>query len=109
MAFTTGRIASRSSSSTWAVAPSTCRWSRCFDGVVEVRASAGDNRLGGEDFNDVVMRLARETIDPADGLAGGARADRFEAVWRAAAERCRRTLSEAEEALFRIVWVGKEH
>ncbi|EZP54842.1 molecular chaperone HscC [Sphingomonas sp. RIT328] len=80
-----------------------------FDGVVEVRASAGDNRLGGEDFNDVVMRLARETIDPADGLAGGARADRFEAVWRAAAERCRRTLSEAEEALFRIVWDGKEH
>lgn len=80
-----------------------------FDGVVEVRASAGDNRLGGEDFNDVVMRLARETIDPADALAGGARADRFEAVWRAAAERCRRTLSEAEEALFRIVWDGKEH
>ena len=25
-----------------------------FDGIIEVRASAGDNRLGGEDFNEIV-------------------------------------------------------
>lgn len=45
-----------------------------FDGIVEVRASAGDNRLGGDDFSSVVTQLARpkldaesafETIEPA--------------------------------------------
>ena len=30
-----------------------------FDGIIEVRASAGDNRLGGEDFNQVLIDLGR--------------------------------------------------
>ena len=30
-----------------------------FEGVIEVRATAGDNRLGGEDFNEVLIDLAR--------------------------------------------------
>ena len=28
-----------------------------FNGIIEVRASAGDNRLGGEDFNDIIVNL----------------------------------------------------
>ncbi|MFM2417881.1 MAG: hypothetical protein RL385_2604, partial [Pseudomonadota bacterium] len=29
-----------------------------FDGIVQVRASAGDTRLGGEDFNDALLQIA---------------------------------------------------
>lgn len=79
-----------------------------FDGVVEVRASAGDNRLGGEDFNDVVVGLARARIDP-DGTLGGARKSLLAEVMRAAAERTRRALSDADEAPFDTVWDGQAH
>ena len=33
-----------------------------FEGVIEVRASTGDNRLGGEDFNDVLVALMQESF-----------------------------------------------
>jgi molecular chaperone HscC len=79
-----------------------------FDGVVEVRASAGDNRLGGEDFNDVVIGLARARIDP-EGTLGGARKSLLAEVMRAAAERTRRALSDADEAPFDIVWDDQAH
>ncbi|MCA9561019.1 MAG: Hsp70 family protein, partial [Myxococcales bacterium] len=36
-----------------------------FEGVVEVQASAGDNRLGGEDFTDAVVRWALDDVDPS--------------------------------------------
>lgn len=79
-----------------------------FDGVVEVRASAGDNRLGGEDFNDVVVGLARARIDP-EGTLGGARKSLLAEVMRAAAERTRRALSDTDEACFDIVWDDQAH
>ncbi|MEP9359122.1 molecular chaperone HscC [Sphingomonas sp. KR3-1] len=80
-----------------------------FDGVVEVRASAGDNRLGGEDFNDMVAKLARAAIDPEGTLVARGKESLFHEVLRAAAERTRRALSEAEDALFEIVWEGKAY
>jgi len=79
-----------------------------FDGVVEVRASAGDNRLGGEDFNDVVVGLVRARIDP-NGTLGGMRKSVLAEVMRAAAERTRRALSEADAAPFDIVWDDQAH
>jgi molecular chaperone HscC len=79
-----------------------------FNGVIEVRASAGDNRLGGEDFNDVIIALARERIDPANRLAGKS-ASAFREVLRAAAERTRRALSEADVAPFVVVWRGQQY
>jgi molecular chaperone HscC len=39
-----------------------------FDGIIEVRASAGDNRLGGEDFNDALVQLARHKLSDEAGL-----------------------------------------
>jgi molecular chaperone HscC len=77
-----------------------------FEGVVEVRASSGDNRLGGEDFNAVMVSLARPRIDATGKLA---KADPvvLEELLRAAAERARRKLSEADEAEFAIVWDGE--
>lgn len=68
-----------------------------FDGVIEVRASAGDNRLGGDDFNDCLIDLTRTALDP-DGLLGKLPADRSAALLAQAAERCRRALSEGDAA-----------
>ena len=54
-----------------------------FDGVVEVRASAGDTQLGGEDFVDALVRLF---LARSEGLAAAEReaivAGRL--LWRAA-------------------------
>jgi len=77
-----------------------------FEGVVEVRASSGDNRLGGEDFNDVLIELVRPGLDLDKKLAG-ADPVLLRELLRAAAERARRKLSEADEAEFDIAWNGE--
>ncbi len=79
-----------------------------FDGIIEVRASAGDNRLGGEDFNDAVIIAARGKIEGWETL-GAADPGRFREVARAAAERTRRALTDAEAAPYRLVWDDKEY
>ncbi len=68
-----------------------------FDGVIEVRASAGDNRLGGDDFNDCLIDLTRAALDP-QGLLAKLPPDRAAALLAQAAERCRRALSEGDDA-----------
>jgi molecular chaperone HscC len=72
-----------------------------FEGIVEVRASAGDNRLGGDDFDDVLVRLVEPQLS-ADMLAR-LPADRRRALLMLAAERTRRALTTSEEADFTIV------
>ncbi|MCW3835760.1 Hsp70 family protein [Sphingomonas canadensis] len=79
-----------------------------FEGVVEVRASAGDNRLGGEDFNARLIDIARPKLDPGKELEKVDPVVLVELL-RAAAERARRKLSEADEADFTIVWDGREY
>jgi molecular chaperone HscC len=75
-----------------------------FERIVEVRASAGDNRLGGEDFNDVVAAIAARQL----GLSSGTGEDsRIRELLRAAAERTRRALSSASEAAFQVVIDGE--
>jgi molecular chaperone HscC len=78
-----------------------------FDGIIEVRASAGDNRLGGEDFNQIVIDIARRQLTDAPTLADGDTA--YAQVLRGAAERTRRALSDADDAPFRFVWKGREY
>jgi molecular chaperone HscC len=75
-----------------------------FEGIVEVRASAGDNRLGGDDFDEALVRLVEPLLDAAalDRLP----ADRRRALLSLAAERTRRALSSAEEAEFAVVADG---
>lgn len=77
-----------------------------FEGIVEVRASAGDNRLGGDDFNAALVTAARDRLDPEGKLAaiGQTQAD---ALLSQAAERTKRTLSEAQEAEFAVT-IGAE-
>ena len=78
-----------------------------YEGIVEVRASAGDNRLGGEDFNDILAELARARLGGEFPLPGASSSLRE--VMRAAAERTRRRLTDADSAAFAFVWQGREY
>ncbi len=78
-----------------------------FDGVIEVRSSAGDPKLGGLDFNDAVIAIAVAQI--GDALTPHLQTEAFMAIMREAAERTRRALSDAQTAKFRIVWQETEY
>jgi len=78
-----------------------------FDGIVEVRASAGDNRLGGDDFDTVLAKLARSQMDAeAKAALDAVSADKREALMMLAAEKARRDLSDAAEAEFAVTVDG---
>ncbi len=76
-----------------------------FDGVIEVRASAGDNRLGGDDFDDALIEAVRPALARSGDL-GKIDPVALRALMSAAAERCRRALSERGEAVFEIPYKG---
>jgi molecular chaperone HscC len=76
-----------------------------FEGIVEVRASAGDNRLGGDDFDEALVRLAEPLLADQGALAR-LPADRRHALLTLAAERTRRALTTADEADFTLVADG---
>jgi molecular chaperone HscC len=79
-----------------------------FEGVIEVRASTGDNRLGGEDFNEVLAGLMRQHFAAQWGAA--ATEDRtLIAKLGEAAERARRTLTTAASATMQLVWRDQPH
>lgn len=78
-----------------------------FEGVIEVRASTGDNRLGGEDFNEVLVGCFASSLPKAwhkDRMNEG-----LSRRLAAAAERARRTLSEADRATMSVTWNGATH
>ncbi|MBX7533854.1 molecular chaperone HscC [Qipengyuania sp. 1XM1-15A] len=77
-----------------------------FEGIVEVRASAGDNRLGGDDFDEVMVKLAEPKLGASDVL-DRIPSDRREALLQLAAEKTRCDLSSANLATFRVT-VGDE-
>jgi molecular chaperone HscC len=76
-----------------------------FEGVVEVRASAGDTRLGGEDF---VQALGRLFLERCSGLNAQVREAlaRTGAWWRTA-EQAKRDLSERDTATMSLVHGGE--
>jgi molecular chaperone HscC len=73
-----------------------------FENVVEVRASAGDNRLGGDDFNAALTQLIRPRLGADAALEKLDPAHR-DALLFLAAEKTRRALSKSPEAPFGIV------
>lgn len=77
-----------------------------FEGVMEVRASAGDNTLGGEDFVLCLVNhfFAQQKVPPA--LKNDAR---FMQRLMAATERAKRALSEAPSATIAIAHDGAEY
>jgi molecular chaperone HscC len=80
-----------------------------FDGVIEVRATTGNNRLGGEDFNeamieDVYARFGREwkvTFKDQEPVL-------YQLV-RDQCERARRQLTSQPTAVADIAWKGKPY
>jgi molecular chaperone HscC len=74
-----------------------------FDGVIEVRASTGDNRLGGEDFNEVLVEAFRDKAGDAIKAADRTDATLRERL-REAAERTRRALTDQPTAPMSVTW-----
>lgn len=67
-----------------------------FDGLVEVRASAGDSRLGGEDFTDALLDHVLEQVGRPSASSAAL------AGLRAEVERAKRRLSEAVSVAIRL-------
>jgi molecular chaperone HscC len=79
-----------------------------FEGVIEVRSSTGDNRLGGEDFNDLIIADMRSRFGKSLG-AGQAVDGLFAQKLRVAAEIARRGLTDGVVGRARVVWEGKAY
>lgn len=78
-----------------------------FEGVMEVRASAGDNFLGGEDFSELLIDGFIEAVGKARGLSDKqADANLYQAL-RKQAEQAKRTLSSAERASMELNYQGE--
>ena len=75
-----------------------------FEGVMEVRATAGDNFLGGEDFTQAIEDWF--LAGAGRGLPG--RGDPALAGLRRAAEMAKRRLGEADVADVVLPWEGRE-
>jgi molecular chaperone HscC len=73
-----------------------------FEGIIEVRASTGDNQLGGEDFNEILIGLTRAKF--AESWQRFERDDALYQKLRETAERARRDMSSASSATMRLVW-----
>lgn len=75
-----------------------------FDGVMEVRASAGDNMLGGEDFVTLISALAFQ-----NGIPDAASTDAvFMQRLAARAEKAKRQLGSEASVAFDVTWQGHE-
>lgn len=77
-----------------------------YDAIVAVRATAGDNRLGGEDFNDALLAAAMGDLDPEKLLAKADPA-RVGPLLHETAERARRALTEGDTAMLAVTWEGR--
>jgi molecular chaperone HscC len=73
-----------------------------FDGVMEVRASAGDNMLGGEDFVTLIAGLAFQNGIPDAASTDAAFMQRL----AARAEKAKRQLGHEARVAFDVTWRG---
>jgi len=80
-----------------------------FDGVLEVKASSGDNQLGGKDFDERLIECLRSRFEEKNGvkLTGNVHAC---ARLKEQAEKCKIALSAQEETAVQIpVLAEKNH
>ncbi|MCR4839822.1 MAG: molecular chaperone HscC [Eubacterium sp.] len=75
-----------------------------FENIMEVRAVAGDNYLGGEDFTDVLMRM----FLTEQGIEDRALSEKEQALLRKAAEAAKLQFSEKDRVTMRCVLKGEE-
>lgn len=75
-----------------------------FSGVMEVRASAGDNSLGGEDFTDVLVKGFMENCQPSQ--LESAFWQPYTSLLYGEAETCKRTLTKQKQATMSMTVEG---
>ncbi|HEX4635070.1 MAG TPA: molecular chaperone HscC [Rhizomicrobium sp.] len=73
-----------------------------FDGIMEVKATAGDTWLGGEDFTDVIANAFVTEARGLNGIPGSTSRPALHASIRRQAEIAKRMLSEGEGAAMEI-------
>ncbi|NLR73811.1 molecular chaperone HscC [Leeia aquatica] len=79
-----------------------------FDGVMEVRASAGDNQLGGEDFVQILIEaFLKEAAKPLIDRIGTQ--PLLAQALRKEGERVKRLLTSQDEATFLLEWEGESY
>lgn len=74
-----------------------------FESIIEVRSSTGDNHLGGEDFNEVLITMMRDHFAKTWGEATRNN-DKLYQRLREQAERARRALSSEDSATMSVIW-----
>lgn len=79
-----------------------------FEGVMEVRATAGDIWLGGEDFVDVIVNGFMEAVGTKAGLPPVSAAAAVHGALRHEAELAKRALSDAQEARIAVIYRDQE-
>lgn len=78
-----------------------------FDGVLEVKASSGDNQLGGKDFDERLVKWLQDRFEEKNGVS---LKDNVHAMARLKeqAEKCKVALSSAEEETIRIPFLAEK-
>ncbi|PHS37893.1 MAG: molecular chaperone HscC [Robiginitomaculum sp.] len=74
-----------------------------FDGVMEVRASAGDAFLGGEDFTDIVTKYFAEKLSPKQASKLDKMSAKKAAMLRDLADQAKAKLSSEHEVSFKFI------
>jgi molecular chaperone HscC len=73
-----------------------------FEGVMEVRSSAGDNYLGGEDFVDCLMAAFEKAVGGYPKFKNDQERRKFGQKLRNQAEKAKRELSRADSAVIEL-------
>ena len=77
----------------------------CFDTMVEIVSVSGDNRLGGDNFHDIMAEsFLREHPEAREHIT-----ERERAVLRRAAEKCKQELTRKNEAVMRAAVGGADY
>jgi molecular chaperone HscC len=77
-----------------------------FEGVMEVRASAGDNFLGGEDFVDVIVDRFMAEVGASAGISPRSESNEIHANLHRQAEIAKRALTDHEQHEIELVHNG---
>ncbi len=80
-----------------------------YDGVIEVRATTGDNHLGGEDFNEALVDALYQRFATEWGVSHKTQEAVLYQLARAQCERARRQLSAHPSARINVVWQGRQY
>ncbi|AOA58006.1 Hsp70 family protein [Acinetobacter larvae] len=75
-----------------------------FDGVIEVRASAGDNYLGGDDFTQLIIKQFWKKYAHAFNLEQGLIPNDIEVALKAKAQHAIHCLSKDSQTTLRFKW-----